>query len=180
MHKEWPIVLVFTILGMTASAQTNPADTSLATYLEKNSMEIDTTIDYEELFRDFESFMDSILMPQSFFMPSLSIGRGYFNFDSKNTEMLETSAKLTYSPMLTWYQKNGIGLSLAGYIVHDGQSFNMYQFSVTPSFDYLQNRNFATGISYSRYFSKDELPFYTSPLNNEVYGYFFLRASGEV
>src|SRR5688572_27993633 len=175
MHKKWPIVLVLTILGWTASAQTKPADTTLAAVLERNSIETDTTIDYEELFRDFESFMDSILMPQSFFMPTLSIGRGYFNFDSKNTEMLETSAKLTYSPMPTWYQKSGIGLSIAGYMLHDGQSLNMYQFSVTPSFDYLQNRDFATGISYSRYFSKDELPFYTSPLNNEVYGYFTYR-----
>ena len=175
MHKKWPIVLVLTILGWTASAQTTPTDTTLAAVLEKNSLEIDTTVDYEELFRDFESFMDSILMPQSFFMPSLSIGRGYFSFDSKNTETLETSAKLTYSPMLTWYQKSGMGLSIAGYMLHDGQSLNMYQFSITPSFDYLQNRDFATGVSYSRYFSKDELPFYTSPLNNEVYGYFTYR-----
>ncbi len=168
-------MLVFTILGVTALPQNTPADTTLAAVLDKKSLDIDTTIDYEELFRDFESFMDSILMPQSFFMPSLSIGRGYFNFDSKTTEVMQSTAKLTYSPMLSWYQKSGIGLSIAGYMVHDEQSLNMYQFSITPSFDYLQNRDFAAGILYSRYFSKDDLPFYTSPLNNEVYGYFTYR-----
>lgn len=173
MLKKFLIILVFSTLGLSAFSQINPGDSVIAR--ENQELMLDTTIDYEELFQDFEAFMDSILTPRSYFMPSLSVGRGYFNFTSKGTELLETTPKLTYSPMLTWYHKSGIGLSATGYTVHDDQNLNLYQFSLTPSFDYLENRDLATGISYSKYFTKDSLPFYTSPLENEVYAYFTYR-----
>ncbi|HQV86156.1 MAG TPA: hypothetical protein PKZ90_09500, partial [Chitinophagaceae bacterium] len=64
-----------------------------------------------------------------------------------------------------------------GYIVDDGKNMNFYQSGITPSYDYLQNRKFATGISYTRYFTKDSLPFYTTPLQNELYAYFLYRQS---
>ena len=173
MFKKWPIVLVFTILGWSAHAQTIPADSAISK--EMALILNDSTIDYEELYQDFEAFMDSILTPRSYIMPSLSISRGYFNFTSKNSFQLEKRAKLTYSPMITWYDKRGFGLTAAGYLVDDDKNLNMFQFSISPSYDYLANRDFATGISYSRYFTRDSLPFYTSPLKNEVYAYFTYR-----
>lgn len=186
MLKKPLIVLAVMILGLSANAQINPVDTTIASKLAKDSAQLsrdtddilmDTTIDYDELFRDFESFMDSILMPRSYFMGSLSVARGYFNFTSKGNDMLETKAKITYSPMLTWYHKSGLGLSATGYMTDDEKNMNLYQCSVSPTFDYLQNRNFSFGASYTRYFNKDSLPFYTSPLQNEVYGYFSYRKS---
>lgn len=173
MPKRWMIILVLITLVGSAHAQTHPADTSISSRQE--DLFIDTTIDYDELFQDFEAFMDSILMPESYFMPSLSVGRGYFNFTSKRTDMLETTPKITYSPMLTFYHKSGFGISTTGYMVHDEQNLNLYQFSITPSFDYLQNRDIAAGFSYSKYFTRDSLPFYTSPLENELYAYFTYR-----
>ncbi len=71
--------------------------------------------------------------------------------------------------------KVALALSAMGYIVNDKANMNFYQFSISPSFDYLQNKDFATGFSYSRYFTKDSLPFYTSPLENELYAYFTYR-----
>lgn len=173
MFKKWLIALILTTLGEALYSQTNPADTTIKP--TDDILLSDTTIDYDELFRDFESFMDSILTPKSYFMPSLSISRGYFNFKTKDDVLLETTAKLTYSPMMTWYHKSGFGLNLTGYVVNDEKNTNLYQFSVSPSFDYLRNHDLATGISYTRYFSKDSVPFYTSPLRNEVFGYFTYR-----
>ena len=167
-------MLAFTALGWSARSQTtSPADTIMVTGEDLSAT--DTTIDYDELFQDFEAFMDSILTPRSYFMPSLSISRGYFNFTTKSNELLTTTPKLTYSPMLTWYHKSGIGVSTTGYMVHDEKNLNLYQFSITPSYDYLQNRSLATGVSFSRYFTRDSLPFYTSPLKNELYAYFTYR-----
>ncbi|HYM94032.1 MAG TPA: hypothetical protein VET23_07825, partial [Chitinophagaceae bacterium] len=71
--------------------------------------------------------------------------------------------------------KSGWGFTANGNIVNDGNKFNFYQFSLTPSYDYLDNRDLATGFSYTRYFTKNSLPFYTSPLQNELYGYFTYR-----
>ena len=173
MLKQCCIAFFIILVVSAAKAQTNPSDTAM-----KNEMEDllgDTTIDYDELFQDFDAFMDSILSPRSYFMPSISVSRGYFNFNSKSNELLETTPKITYSPMLTWYHKSGFGISGTGYMINDDKNLNLYQFSVTPAFDYLQNHDLATGLSYTRYFNKDSLPFYTSPLKNEVYAYFTYR-----
>jgi hypothetical protein len=119
--------------------------------------------------------MDSILMPHSYFLGSLSLGKGYFNFTSKSSELLQTSKKFTYSPTLGYFHKSGWGLSAIGNIVNDENKMNFYQFSLSPSYDYLEDKDLATGFSYTRYFTKNSLPFYTSPLQNEVYGYFTYR-----
>jgi hypothetical protein len=119
--------------------------------------------------------MDSILSPQSYLLTSLSLGKGYYNFESKGTDQVRTVKKLNYLPTLAYYHKGGLGISATGYIVNDESNLNFYQFSLTPAFDYLQNKDFATGISYTRFFTKDSLPFYTSPLQNELYAYFTYR-----
>lgn len=173
MLKQCCIAFFMILFVSTAHSQTNPTDTSMKKEME--DLLGDTTIDYDELFQDFDAFMDSILTPRSYFMPSISVSRGYFNFTSKTNELLETTPKITYSPMVTWYHKSGFGLSGTGYLINDDKNLNLYQFSVTPSFDYLQNHDLATGLSYTRYFNKDSLPFYTSPLKNEVYAYFTYR-----
>ncbi len=172
MLKKRVIGVCFTLVTGLAWGQNNPAD---SLQRDDSSLYTDTTLDYESLFRDFETFMDSILNPRSYFMASLSIGRGYFNFTGKGNETLESTPKLTYSPMLTWYHKSGLGLSITGYIVNDEEKLNLYQSSVTASYDYLRNHELATGIAYSRYFTRSSLPFYTSPLKNEVYAYFTYR-----
>jgi hypothetical protein len=51
---------------------------------------IDSTIDYDLLLQDMDSFLDSILLPHSYLIGSLAAGRGYFNYTSKSTTLLET------------------------------------------------------------------------------------------
>lgn len=173
MLKNWPILLAFMLLGFSVHSQTNPRDTT-APVLDDLGL-IDTTIDYDQLFRDFDTFMDSLLTPRSFFMGYISGARGYYNFERKGTSLIETSKKLTYTPGVGYYHKSGLGLTTTGYIVNDDENMNLYQFSVTPSFDYIQNRDLVTGISFTKYFTKDSLPFYTTPLQNELYAYFTYR-----
>jgi hypothetical protein len=150
----------------TADSAIAPVKDDLAT--------IDSTLDYDELFRDFDAFMDSILTPRSYTMVSLSAGKGYYNFIQK-TGTVEAAQKLTYSPLVGYYHKKGLGITAMGYIADDGQNLNFFQGAITPSYDYLQNRNFATGISYTKFITKDSLPFYTTPLQNELYAYFTYR-----
>ena len=161
------------MLVANAYTQSNSVDTSIT---PKNEISVlDTTLNYDELFQDFDAFMDSILSPQSYFLTSLSINKGYFNFERKNSSIIEASKKLTYSPTLAYYHKAGLGITGTGYIVDDGVNMNFYQSSITPSFDYLKNKSFATGLSFTKFFTKDSLPFYTTPLQNELYGYFTYR-----
>lgn len=173
MLKKWLILPVFILTGVAAYPQSNTSDTAI--YPVSNLLSIDTSIDYDELFRDFDAFMDSILSPHSYLLGSLSMGKGYYNFVNKSNSTIDASKKLTYSPILGYYHKGGLGITGMGYIVDDGKKMSLYQFGVTPSFDYLQNRDLATGISFTKFFTKDSLPFYTTPLQNELYAYFTYR-----
>lgn len=173
MLKKWSILLAFLSAGIAAYTQSNSADSAIVP--QKEIPLIDTSIDYDELFRDFDAFMDSILSPNSYFLASLSFGKSYYNFETKSSLLIEPSKKLTYSPTLGYYHRSGVGLTMTGYIVNDETNMNFYQFSIAPSFDYLKNKRMAAGISFTKFVTKDSLPFYTTPLQNELYAYFTYR-----
>jgi hypothetical protein len=170
MTIRWSILPALLFSCSVAIGQVVKPDTTI-----KEPPVIDTTLNYDELFQDFDAFMDSILSPHSYFLLSLSAGKGFYSFESKTNFEIITTRKVTYSPTMGYYHKSGAGLTATGYIVDDGNNFNFYQAGITPSFDYLENKRFATGISYTRYFTKDSLPFYTTPLQNELYAYFIYR-----
>ena len=138
MLKKWFILLAFIIHGATAFSQVSTKD-SIINPTQDFSV-IDTSLNYDELFQDFDAFMDSILSPHSFFMTSLSMGKGYYNFVRKSSSAVEASKKLTYSPTLGYYHKGGLGITGTGYIVDDGTNMNFYQGGITASFDYLKNK----------------------------------------
>jgi hypothetical protein len=171
MLKYWFTILLFVCAGQCARSQVSPRDSLIARELA----EIDTTVDYDELFRDLDAFMDSLLTPGSYLVVSLSASKGYYSFESKGSTFLSTSSRLTYTPSLGYYHKSGLGLAAMGYIVDDDENMNVYQFSLTGSYDYLTDRRLATGIAYTKFFTRDDLPFYTSPLQNEIYTYFTWR-----
>jgi len=181
MIRKWSIGLVFLLLTATARSQDPVMDSSgaskdtLPSANPEKDFFSDTSINYDELFRNFDAFMDSILSPHSYFLISLSMGKGYYNFQDKGSDVIRTEKKLNYLPALAYYHKDGLGLSATGYIVNDETGLNFYQFSFSPAYDYLKNKNFATGISFTKFITKDSLPFYTSPLQNEVYAYFTYR-----
>jgi hypothetical protein len=180
MMRFFTILLASVVLTGTVYSQNIPGDTAILKnkYTTKDSLDIllsDTTLDYDLLLKDLDSFLDSILTPSSYFLGNVSIGKGFFNFERKSSLYLQTDKKLTYSPSLGYYNKSGLGLTATGYMVNDDVNMNLYQFSISPSFDFLKNKKLATGFSYTRYFTKDSLPFYTSPLQNELYAYFTWR-----
>ncbi len=174
MDKKWPIFILCLLLLLKTSAQQPVKDTTRPHSKDDLSL-IDTTLDYSELFQDFDAFMDSILSPHSYFLFSVSANKGYYNFEDKSNFDITTSKKLTLSPLLGYYNKSGWGLTGTGYILSNGSARTWYQTALSASYDYLQNKDFATGASYTRFFTKDSLDFYTTPLQNEVYAYFAYR-----
>jgi hypothetical protein len=166
--------MAFFLIGFAAQSQQNSGDSIISR--NKDAFVLSDTIDYEDPFQDFDAFMDSILSPHSYFLASLSVNRGFYSFQTKNiSTLIEPTRKLTYSPILAYCHKNGIGFTTTGSIINDGQNINLYQFAITPSYDYLENKSIATGVSFTKFFTKDSLPFYTTPLQNELYGYFTYR-----
>ncbi len=161
------------LAGLQASAQRERPDTA---FINANrDLAMDTSIDYDDFLDEFDVFLDSILTPKSYFMPTISVARGYYNFAARGGDTAEVLSRMTITPSLSYYHHSGWGLSATASIVDDGSHLNLFQSAVSPSFDYLKDRRFATGVVFTRYFTKDSLPFYTSPLQNEVYAYFSYR-----
>lgn len=173
MYKKWVSILVIHLSGIVVFSQKNPVDTP---FNKVDASIIDSTLDYNDIeFDDLEKFLDSILSPHSYLLSAFSIQKGYFNYKSKSEAFLEPIKKVAITPFAGYYDKNGLGVTGMASFVSDQNRFRFYQLAISPSYDYLRNKNFITGISYTRYFTKDSLPFYTSPLQNELYTYFMYR-----
>ena len=173
MLKKGFIILLLFSIRMQGYSQATVMDTTGKK--NKTVVSTDTTFDYDLLMQDLEYFLDSISSPHSYFTGSLSIGKGYFNFVNKSDFFLTTAQKFTYTPTLGYFHKSGLGITATSNIVNAEDKLNLYQFSISPGYDYLENKNLATGFSFTKYFTKDTLPFYTTPLQNELYGYFTYR-----
>jgi hypothetical protein len=174
MFKKILIITCFFVPGSFAFSQSTGKDT--IPQRNADDLIIDST-DYEDLLNDLDLFLDSILTPRSYVLLNLSAGQGYFNFTNKTNARIKQVKKFIWSPTLGYYDKNGLGITITGYTIYDSAKRYFYQASLTPSYDYLRNRDLATGISYSRYFTRNALPFYTSPLQSELNGYFLWRKS---
>ncbi len=125
----------------------------------------DSTLNYDDLFSDLDDFLDSLSSPRNMFLVNIGISNRYFNYESERSFLLETVNKKTITPALGYFFKNGLGLNASVTIVDDGVHFNPYQVALTGSYDYLKNHRYSTGASFTRFFTKDSLPFYTTPLN---------------
>ncbi len=169
------IILLSTLfLGFHGYSQNTYSDTTVHNLPVKKT--IDPIFDYSDIdYDDLESFLDSLLTPESYFLASVSLGKRYFNFKSKTDVFIDATQKFTYTPTIGYYHHSGLGITVNSFIVKDPQNVNAYQHSISPSFDYLKDRNLATGITITKYFTKDSLPFYTTPLQNELYAYFTYR-----
>jgi hypothetical protein len=161
--KKLAIVIFITISFQHAFSQVGKLDSLF------NAR--DTTAVMDSLMSDFEKFLDSLSAPKSFFAMNLGLGTGFFSFENKNSVFLTTRKKLIISPSAGYYHRSGLGISATAFLLHDGNAINLYQAAFSPSYDFIRKR-FSTGISYTRYFSKDSLNFYATPIQNELFAYF--------
>jgi hypothetical protein len=177
MLKKFIIVILMLFFGVASFSQFSNSDSTKKEKKEKkiDDWTLDSTVDYELLLQDMETFLDSISLPHSYILGSMAVGRGYFNYTSKSTALLETRKNFTYVPTLGFFHKNGLSLTASGNIINDNDKLNLYQIAVSPGYDYLENKDLATGITFTKFFTKDTLSFYTTPLQNELFGYFTYR-----
>ncbi|MBD0369078.1 MAG: hypothetical protein ICV53_23605, partial [Flavisolibacter sp.] len=135
--------------------------------------EIDSLAYYTDLFNELESFLDSLLTPRSMLLINVGAGNSFLNYES--SAALRANQVITFFPSVGYFHKSGFGINAAANVVNDKGTINPYQLGLTASYDYLQKRTVIGGVSFTRYFTKNSLSFYTSPLQNEVYGYVSYR-----
>lgn len=159
MYKNFLCALSILLLSSNSIAQ-------------KKSTVIDSTDYYNDLFNELDAFLDSLTAPRTFFIASATVTNNYFNFANTGNTLMEVDRKLSLTPSLGFYHKSGLGLSASTIIANDGDKWNAFQYVVSGSYDYLKNMAFLTGASITHFFTKDSLPFYASPLENEASIYF--------
>lgn len=131
----------------------------------------DSTKVIDSLMNELDGFLDSLTAPHSFVSASLGVGSGLFSMQEKSSVYFRTEHKLVFMPSLGYFHKSGLGFSVSSSLLVDGGNLSAYQWVLSPSYDRIR-RKYSAGISYSRYFTKDSLDFYTTPIENELYGYF--------
>lgn len=135
----------------------------------------DSTAVLDSIMRDFSKYMDSMSKPTSFFTVSVGIGTGYFSYENKSSFVFTTDKKPLISPSIGYYHKSGLGVTGSGFMVLDGNNTSFYQFALGGSYDYMRSKTISTGISFTKYFSKDSLPFYTTPIQQEAFAYLSVK-----
>lgn len=129
-------------------------------------------IDYDELFSELDAFLDSLTAPRNMFIVNVGVSTGFFNYHNQSSTQLITNNKLVISPSAGYFHKSGLGLTAGATAIKYGDGLNPFQYFLSPSLDYHGGSDFFTGISFIRYFTKESLPFYTTPIDNELSTYF--------
>ena len=75
--------------------------TAQKTKIDSLFMKGDTTAVMDSLMKDFESFLDSLSAPKSFFNVSVGIGTGIFSFENQSSVLLTTEKSLMFSSFTT-------------------------------------------------------------------------------
>ncbi len=165
MRRKTFFVFFSTLVAIASAAQ-KPAE-------EKT---VDTAFtDYDVLFNELDALLDSLTGPRTFTLINVGVTNEFFSYVAKSDLQSITKKQTVFSPSISYYAESGLGISAEASIISDRQAFNPYQFSLTGSYDYLQKRSFITGLAFTHFFTKADLPFYTTPLNNEVIAYFTSR-----
>jgi len=94
MIKKGILILLLMSSGIYTFSQYTGTDSTQSK--ARDQQYLDSSINYDELFQDFDYFMDSILTPHSYFMANLSLSNGYYNFDSKTNNTVEASKRVIY------------------------------------------------------------------------------------
>lgn len=174
MSKRILITAGFFFSVIVGFSQENPKDSSinsLASIVGADSLDDDALMD------ELISFMDSLLKPKSYLLTSVSAANGLFNYNNKNNTRALQLKKIVVTPTVGYYHKAGPGITFSGNMMDNDGVYTLFQYSISPSFDFVRNRNWIAGIAYVRYFTKDSLSFYTTPLQNEFNAYFVWRQS---
>jgi hypothetical protein len=161
--KKVSFVFLFIMLQKLSFSQKGTLDSLFASG--------DTTAVMDSLMKDFDLFLDSLTAPKSFLNISIGAGNGIFSFENKNSVYLSTERKIIFSPSIGYFHKSGLGLSTTGFMISDQGALNVYQFSVSPSYDLIRP-SFSSGVSYTHYMNKDSVSFYLTPLQHELFAYF--------
>lgn len=126
---------------------------------------------------ELEKQLDSLLQKQQ--KSEVVAGIGYGNNPAYGSKVanFETPIilKTFLSPSLSYYHKSGFYAGVSSYYLFNANSNPWFEWDLTAGYDYTKNKNFLTGISYTRYIYADSSDVPATPIKNEIFAYFYYR-----
>lgn len=163
VYKLILCVAVFLPVALRGKAQT--VDSSR----RPEAAYVDSLMSDDSLMKDLSAFIDSVSRPKTLLAIEMGVGNGFFTTKSA-TAATGYTTKTFLTPTVTYLHKSGLGISASAYMTQDEGTMVVYQGAITPSFD-IGRRNWAAGITYTRYINKDSISFGVNPLRNDIYVY---------
>ncbi|MBV7531286.1 hypothetical protein [Chitinophaga sp. sic0106] len=126
---------------------------------------------------DLERQLDSLLRKNA--KSELVASLGYGNNPAYGSKVPDYNAALVMktfvAPSLTYYHNSGFYAGFSGYYLFDAYQQPWFEWDASIGYDYTKNKKLLTGISYTHYFFADSSDVPLSPINNEVFAYFYYR-----
>jgi hypothetical protein len=128
-------------------------------------------INVDSLEREINSFLkyyDSVKAPRSYLLLSLGVGNTQFSVRNVALNAQQSATNLSITPTVGYYHKTGLGFTYNNYLLIETGKTELLQHAATFSYDYLKGDHAAYGISYTRFFGKQEFVNTSSPYDNDL------------
>lgn len=139
----------------------------------KDSIPVTDTLSKERMdsvLREMKLLLESLSEPKSFFTFETSVGnRNYSLHNNIFNAQQSTTNIFTLVPTASYVHKSGFGLSAAAYLTWESAP-QFFQYALSPSYDHF-GKKFGYGVSYTHYFTEDDLEYNTTPIKREIYSY---------
>jgi hypothetical protein len=128
---------------------------------------------------ELEKQLDSLLSKRE--KSEFMIGVGYGNNPAYGSKVVASNEdrpivmKTFITPTVGYYHKKGFYATASAYYLFDAIGDPWFEWDFSAGYDYTKNRNFLTGISYTRYIFSDSSDVPATPINNELFAYFYYR-----
>lgn len=113
--------------------------------------------------------------PKNYFFVNMGIGNSLFSVKNKTLNTSQNQNKIIFTPGLGYFNKNGLGISLTGYLYADSGITSFHQLAITPSYSYQTGKTVDVDLSFTRYITKKDYTGNVSPIQNDFYGSFKLK-----
>lgn len=161
MHKTSFFTAVCLAFQVACYCQQSDADKKL----------LDSLIKSDDLLR----MISSLGKESSYLKLSIGVSNKLFSIYNNSLNALEENRKIIFMPSLEYFHKSGFGISASGFLLNEDNKTGFFQYSLTPSFDYVSGDRIEAGIYYTRFFAEDKYNGAASPIQNDLYLYAALK-----
>ena len=132
---------------------------------------MDSLLQHDEFLKMLAEMGDA----ESYFRINVGVGDRLFSGNNKAVQSVGTENQLVLTPSVAYFHKSGFSLSFAGYLLNKKNTFNFYQYAISPAYSYSKSGVAEALVSYIHYFKESSYDASSFPFNDEIYASFVFK-----